>query len=85
MLGVMDFYFQDGGPEPMVTGKASRWKQRKIHVDIEALRLERGETVRDVLDFTHGFERVQSFPPPKSRKLLDKAHCGGSRRTSRTV
>ena len=59
--GVVDF---DAGIADRTDGdgQGQSLQQRKIHVHVEALRLEAGEAVRDGLEsFAHGVEMIESF------------------------
>src|SRR3984885_13508977 len=59
--GVMDF---DAGitNRSDVDGQSDPLQQRKVHMNVEALRLEAGETVRDGLElFADGIEMIESF------------------------
>jgi hypothetical protein len=71
--GVVDF---DAGITHRADGdrQGQTLQQCKVHVDIEALRLETGKTIGDGLKpLSHRVEVIETFFRPKSRRLLEQS------------
>jgi hypothetical protein len=71
--GVLDF---DAGIADRADGdgQGDPLQRREVHMDVEALRLEAGEPVRDGLEpFADGIEMIEAFFRPKSRRLLERS------------
>ena len=52
-------------------GQSQTLEERKIHMDVEAFRLERGETIGDGLEaFSCGVEKIQALPQAEVAQVV---------------
>ena len=60
-------------------------QQREVHVDVQPLGLESGETIRDRQELiAYGVEMLEAFLQAKvAEEILSTVHCAGRCRTSR--
>ena len=67
--------------------QADALQQRKVHVNVQPLGLESGETIRDGQElFAYGFRMLQAFLQAKvAEEILSTVHCAGRCRTFRTA